>query len=74
MNKGKLYDLLFKVALEGEPDCGGLLSYNYFSGESITGFDEGRPLFVRHADDKLSLANFMQRASVHGAWCIEERS
>lgn len=60
VDKGKLYDLLFKVALEGEPDCGGLLSYNYFSGESITGFDEGRPLFVRHADDKLSLANFMR--------------
>ena len=60
IDRGQLFDLLFKKALEGEPDCGGLLSYNYFSGESITGFDEGRPLFVRHANDKVSLANFMR--------------
>lgn len=60
VDKGELYRMLFTKALEGEPDCGGLLSYNYFSGESITGFDEGRPLFVRHANDKVSLANFMR--------------
>ena len=60
IDRGQLFDLLFKKALEGEPDCGGLLSYNYFSGESITGFDEGRPLFVRHANDKVSLGNFMR--------------
>lgn len=55
-----LFHLLFNKALEGEPDCGGLLSYNYFSGESITGFEEGRPLFVRSANDNVSLANFMR--------------
>lgn len=56
----ELFKVLFQVALKGEPDCGGLLAYNYFSGESITGFDEGRPLFVRHANDNVSLANFMR--------------
>ena len=40
--------------------CGGLLAYNYFSGEHITGFEEGRPLFVRTSDSRFNLANFMR--------------
>lgn len=55
-----LYTKLFETALDGEPDCGGLLSYNYLSGETITGFDEGRPLFVRTPDSHMSLSNFMR--------------
>ena len=55
-----LYGTLYKKAMEGDADCGGLLAYNYFSGESITGFNEGRPLFVRRPDDKFNLANFMR--------------
>lgn len=55
-----LYDLLYSQALKGEKDCGGLISYNYFSGEPITGLDEGRPLFVRLPGSKLTLANFMR--------------
>ena len=46
--------------MEGDANCGGLLAYNYFSGESITGFNEGRPLFVRRPDDRFNLANFMR--------------
>lgn len=45
---------------EGDKDCGGLLAYNYFSGEHITGFEEGRPLFVRKPDSNFNLANFMR--------------
>ncbi len=56
----ELFGLLFKKALEGDSDCGGLLAYNYFSGEHITGFEEGRPLFVRTPDSKMNLANFMR--------------
>jgi len=52
--------------LEGEADCGGLISYNYFSGEPVTGFDEGAPLFVRKAEDNFTLANFM-RAHLYSA-------
>ncbi|MCR4901576.1 MAG: FGGY-family carbohydrate kinase [Butyrivibrio sp.] len=56
-----LYGTLYRNAIEnGDANCGGLLAYNYFSGESITGFDEGRPLFVRRPDDKFNLANFMR--------------
>lgn len=55
-----LYKNLYNKALEGEKDCGGLLSYGYLSGEHITHFSEGRPLFVRSADSNMNLANFMR--------------
>ncbi|WP_407428482.1 xylulokinase [Treponema sp.] len=60
VNKGKLYDTLFNLALTGKKDCGGLLPFNYLSGESITGLTEGRPLFVRAQNADFSLANFMR--------------
>lgn len=56
----RLFGTLYNKALEGDPDCGGLLAYNYFSGEHITGFEEGRPLFVRTPDARFNLANFMR--------------
>ncbi|MCQ2530539.1 MAG: ATPase [Lachnospiraceae bacterium] len=59
-NKGELYTMLFNKALEGDPDCGGLLSYNYFSGEAIMNMEEGRPLFVRRPNSVFNLANFMR--------------
>ena len=59
-DKGELFTLLFRKALEGEPDCGGLLSYNYFSGEGVTGLDEGRPVFARVPGCSFTLANFMR--------------
>ena len=55
-----LFGTLYNKALEGDADCGGLLAYNYFSGEHITGFNEGRPLFVRKPDSRFNLANFMR--------------
>ncbi len=60
VDMNKLFGTLYNKALEGDPDCGGLLAYNYFSGEHITGFDEGRPLFVRSPESKFNLANFMR--------------
>lgn len=54
----KIYDAFYYEAEKGDPDCGGLLAYNYFSGEHTTGFEEGRPLFVRKPDNKFSFANF----------------
>ena len=66
VDMGEIYTKLFGKALEGDPDCGGLMAYNYVSGEPITGLSEGRPLFVRSATDKFSLANLM-RAQLYGA-------
>ncbi len=55
-----LFGALYQKALEGDKDCGGLLAYNYLSGEHITGLEEGRPLFARLPDAKFTLANFMR--------------
>ena len=59
-DKNELFGTLYRKALEADKDCGGLMAYNYFSGEPITGFDEGRPLFVRTPDSHFTLANFMR--------------
>ncbi len=60
VDMNELYGKLFNKALEGDADCGGLIAYNYISGEPITGLGEGRPMFVRSANDKFNLANFMR--------------
>lgn len=61
-----IYGKLYNNALKGDADCGGLLSFNYISGEPVTGFTDGRPLFVRSANDKFTLANFV-RAHLYGS-------
>jgi sugar (pentulose or hexulose) kinase len=56
----ELYDALYFEAAKGDSDCGGMLAYNNFSGEPVAGLDEGRPLFTRLPDAKLTLQNFMR--------------
>ena len=60
VDMNELFGTLYRKALEADKDCGGLLAYNYFSGEHLTGFEEGRPLFVRTPEAKFNLANFMR--------------
>lgn len=60
VSKNDLYTKLFRQALNSDLDAGGLLSYEYLSGEHITGFEEGRPLFAMTADSNFNLANFMR--------------
>ena len=60
ISQSRLFETLYQEALQGDADCGGLLSYNYFSGEHITHLDEGRPLFVRTPENRFTLANFMR--------------
>ena len=60
VDRGALFTRLFEKALEGDADCGGLMSFNYISGEGVTDLDEGRPLFSRTPDARLTLANFMR--------------
>lgn len=60
VDMNEVYGKLYNNALNGDTDCGGLISYNYISGEPVTGLEEGRPLFVRSASDKFTLANFMR--------------
>lgn len=62
-----VFDTLFREALDGEPDAGGLLAYNLLSGEPVVGLLEGRPLLARAPDGRLTLANFM-RAQLYSAF------
>lgn len=60
VDMNELFGTLYRKALEGDDDCGGLLSYGYLSGENITGVSEGRPMFVRSPESHFNLANFMR--------------
>ena len=60
ISESKLYELLYQKALAGDADAGGLLAYNYVSGEHITHMEEGRPLFVRTPESHFTLANFIR--------------
>lgn len=66
---GKIYGLLYNHALTGDNDCGGIVTYNYFSGEPVMGFSEGRPLVVRSVNDTFNLANFI-RANLNAAVAV----
>lgn len=66
VDMNEVFGKLYNHALEGDADCGGLIAYNYFSGEPVTGLEEGRPLFVRSANDRFNLANFM-RANLYAS-------
>lgn len=66
VDRNELYGMLYRKALEGQKDCGGMVSYNYVSGEPVTGMVEGRPLFMRKPDTKLDLADFM-RTHLYGS-------
>jgi sugar (pentulose or hexulose) kinase len=63
-----LFGRLMPLALEGDAEAGGLLAYGYVSGEHLTGFSEGRPLFARRPDAAFTLANFV-RAHLFSALC-----
>ena len=60
VDSSTIFETLFTSALDGAPDGGGLMAYNYLSGEPITELDEGRPLFLRSPDSAFNLANFMR--------------
>ena len=60
ISESKLYEILYKKALTGDADAGGLLAYAYLSGEHITHLEQGRPLFVRTPESHFTLANFMR--------------
>jgi L-ribulose-5-phosphate 4-epimerase len=55
-----IYASLFQSAFEGDSETGGLLTFNYFSGEHITGLSEGKPILIRKPDSIFSLANLMK--------------
>ena len=60
ISQAKLFEMLYKKGLMGDADGGGLLAFNYLSGEHITHLEEGRPLFVRTPESHFTLSNFMR--------------
>jgi sugar (pentulose or hexulose) kinase len=60
ISQSRLFEMLYQKALTGDADAGGLLAYNYLSGEHITHLEQGRPLFVRSPESRFTLANFMR--------------
>lgn len=66
IEKPKLYDILYQKALEGSPDCSGIVNYNYFSGEPVAHANSGVPLLFRNPESKLTVSNFF-RAQIYSA-------
>ena len=60
VSTGELFTKLYQKSLEGDADCGGVLTFNYMAGEGITHLDEGRPMVVRRPDGHFTLANFLR--------------
>ena len=69
VDMNEVFGKLYNHALEGDADCGGLIAYNYISGEPVTGLAEGRPMVVRSANDHFNLANFM-RANLYASVAV----
>ncbi|MGL5819866.1 MAG: xylulokinase [Phycicoccus sp.] len=67
VDRDDVFAVVLRAALDGDADAGGLLAYNYLSGEPITGLAEGRPLVVRAPGSRLTLANFA-RAQLYAAF------
>ena len=66
VDKNELYPAMYRKALDGDPDCSGIIAFNYFAGEPLTGTETGRPMLVRLPDSKLTVANLM-RSQLYGA-------
>lgn len=66
-SRSELYEKLYRCAMTGRADCGGVVAYNFLSGEPVAGAENGRPMYFRCADGEWSLANFM-RAQLDSAF------
>lgn len=69
IGKDRLYETLFRKAMEGNEDCGGLLAFNCYSGEPVIGLEDGRPLLARKPDASFGLANFV-RSQLYAALAV----
>lgn len=58
--KPQVYDLLYEQAFSGAADGGGLVAYNFLSGEPVLGLESGRPMFARLPDSRITLPDFMR--------------
>lgn len=69
LTKPQIYDMLYNTALDGNNDCGGIVTFNYFSGEPVAKLTSGRPLLTRTENADFNLANFM-RAQIYSTMAV----
>ena len=70
VDMNEVYAKLYNHALTGDVDCGGVISYNFISGDPVAGLtDGGRPLVMRSPNDRFNLANFM-RANLYATIAV----
>ncbi len=69
LTKPQIYDMLYNMALDGNKDCGGIVTFNYFSGEPVAKLTSGRPLLTRTENADFNLANFM-RAQIYSTMAV----
>lgn len=69
LTKPQIYDMLYNTALDGNKDCGGIVTFNYFSGEPVAKLTSGRPLLTRTENADFNLANFM-RAQIYSTMAV----
>src|SRR5574344_493587 len=69
IDMNEIYGKLYNHALTGNADCGGVISYNYISGEPVAGLSDGRPIVLREHNSKFNLANFM-RANLYATVAV----
>ena len=60
IEKGKLFYELYNKSLSADENCGGLIGYNFLSGEPVAEVMKGAPMIARTPDGKLTLSNFMK--------------
>ena len=71
VDQDELYGQLYREALNGDKDCGGVLSYNFYSGEPVAGVKEGRPMMIRKLDSNFTLSNFMRTNLYSALACLK---
>lgn len=60
MDVGDIYNVLYKNAMTGEKDGGGVTAYNYLSAEPVAGVENGKPMYFRTPGKEFCLANFFR--------------
>ncbi len=67
VDRSDIYEMLYRNTLNADKDCGGVIAYNYLSGEPVTGVENGRPSYFRLPGGSMNIGNFF-RAQIYSAF------
>lgn len=57
ISKQNLYELVFNSAKNGKGDCGGNVTYNFYSGEPVLGLTIGHPMLIRNPESAFNFTD-----------------